>query len=318
MDLSAAINLLSPFLLEHYRSIKARHPGEGRRRWRLRVAETFWGLPVEQKNAYLAAISQNLPSIEAIEDAEFTVDDDPLDDESDDAPGLGVLIRTDFTNDGAWQAFHTRLQEAEAEFASDAAGEAMGQDNDVAQVSGPSTSSATSSAAMEDDREGDDEDEDEEGIECLSSTPIFHVVNPVDPEARATLASISNLKALRLLNDVGVRRAPAPPQGTKRIKPPNRLVDHDGWQETYAGKTLWIYDAQSNTDQCVRLVSQTGTSMYGTATGDSWRARVSHICELQVNLAMGAMTIDFGGLDRWDYVERARNLEEAIQPLDPQ
>lgn len=49
-------------------------------------------------------------------------------------------------------------------------------------------------------------------------------------------------------------------------------------------------------------------------SGDSWRARVSHICELQVNLAMGALTIDFGGLDRWDYVERARNLEEAVRP----
>ena len=45
------------------------------------------------------------------------------------------------------------------------------------------------------------------------------------------------------------------------------------------------------------------------------RARVSHICGLQVNLAAGAMTIDFGGLDRWDYSERARNLEEAVRPV---
>ena len=48
---------------------------------------------------------------------------------------------------------------------------------------------------------------------------------------------------------------------------------------------------------------------------DSWRARVSHICELQVNLASGAMTIDFGGLDRWDYPERVRNMQEAEQPI---
>lgn len=46
-------------------------------------------------------------------------------------------------------------------------------------------------------------------------------------------------------------------------------------------------------------------------SADSWRARVSHICELQVNLASGAMTIDFGGMDRWDYPERVRNMEEA-------
>ena len=50
-------------------------------------------------------------------------------------------------------------------------------------------------------------------------------------------------------------------------------------------------------------------------SGDSWRARVSHICELQVNLAAGAMTIDFGGMDRWDGAERARNLEEAVRPV---
>lgn len=50
-------------------------------------------------------------------------------------------------------------------------------------------------------------------------------------------------------------------------------------------------------------------------SADSWRARVSHICELQVNLASGAMTIDFGGMDRWDYEERVCNLEEAVRPL---
>ena len=50
-------------------------------------------------------------------------------------------------------------------------------------------------------------------------------------------------------------------------------------------------------------------------SADSWRARVSHICELQVNLASGAMTIDFGGMDRWDYPERVRNMQEAEQPV---
>jgi hypothetical protein len=30
---------------------------------------------------------------------------------------------------------------------------------------------------------------------------------------------------------------------------------------------------------------------------------------------MGAMRIDFGGLDRWDYLERQRNLLEAEVPL---
>lgn len=48
-------------------------------------------------------------------------------------------------------------------------------------------------------------------------------------------------------------------------------------------------------------------------SADSWRARVSHICELQVNLASGAMSIDFGGMDRWDYPERVRSMAEAEQ-----
>jgi hypothetical protein len=55
--------------------------------------------------------------------------------------------------------------------------------------------------------------------------------------------------------------------------------------------------------------------MYGTATGDSWRARVGHICELQVNMASGALKIDFGGLDRWDAGERQRNLREVLVAL---
>ena len=67
------------------------------------------------------------------------------------------------------------------------------------------------------------------------------------------------------INDVDVRPAPTPPTGTKRVKPPNRLVDCHGWQEIYAGKLVWIYDSKSNVDQCVRLVGQQG-AMYGTAS----------------------------------------------------
>jgi len=47
--------------------------------------------------------------------------------------------------------------------------------------------------------------------------------------------------------------------------------------------------------------------------GDSWRTRVSHICELQVSLFSGQIKIDFGGLDRWDFTERQRNMAEAEQ-----
>jgi len=50
-------------------------------------------------------------------------------------------------------------------------------------------------------------------------------------------------------------------------------------------------------------------------SADSWRARVTHISELQVNIYSGVMKIDFGGLDRWDYAERRRNIEEALSSV---
>ncbi|KAI0358397.1 hypothetical protein OH77DRAFT_1420781 [Trametes cingulata] len=305
---------LAPFLMEHYGAIKARFPGEGRRRWRLRVAELFWALSPEQKASYLSLITQNPLSEETIDDADFSTDDDPLDDISDDAPGIGILLRTDYSDEEAWQSFYSKLQEAEAEFSSEAAPE--GTDAQAA-MHGDGPSAAQAAASSSTDAEGDTamvDDDADDTADGDDTSPIFFVIN-ASPAEGGKFAGISNLTALRLLNDVDVRRAPTPPPGTKRIRPPNRLVDHDGWQEVYTGKTVWIYDAKSNQDQCVRLVSQKGASMYGTATADSWRARVSHVCELQVNLASGAMTIDFGGLDRWDYEERARNLNEAVRPV---
>lgn len=38
---------------------------------------------------------------------------------------------------------------------------------------------------------------------------------------------------------------------------------------------------------------------------------MSHICELQFNMSYLGMKVDFGGLDRWDLLERERNLREA-------
>jgi len=222
-----------------------------------------------------------------------------------DAPGLGIVVRTDFSNEEAWQTFYEKLQAAEAEFSSASPDEPM-------EAEGSATGGAS-----KDKNEDVDEDEpagDDVEVDESDTAPIFSVINPTALGEREKLQNISNLTALRLFNDVDIRPAPAPAAGEKRIKPPNRLVDYHGWQEIYNGKMLWIYDAKSNADQCVRLVGQQG-AMYGTATGDSWRARVSHICELQVNLASGAMTIDFGGQDRWDYVERVRNMEEAERPI---
>ncbi|KAJ8469456.1 hypothetical protein ONZ51_g8981 [Trametes cubensis] len=340
---------LAHFLAEHYGAVKTRFPGEGRRKWRLRVAELFWSLSSEQKGAYLASvstleliskegrvdrsrklnldgsypqISQNPLTAESLEDADFNTDEDPSDDISDNAPGIGILLRTDYSDEEAWQAFYAKLQDAESEFASDAAPEGAEADADM---NGEASSAAQGAASSSTDAEGDTamEDEDADADDGDDAAPIFFVIN-APPAERAKFAGISNLAALRLLNDVDMRRAPAPPAGTKRVRPPNRLVDHDGWQEVYSGKTVWIYDAKSNQDHgpifaAITLGLGSSAESRGSpvciSSADSWRARVSHICELQVNLASGAMSIDFGGLDRWDYEERVRNLEEAVKPV---
>jgi len=152
-------------------------------------------------------------------------------------------------------------------------------------------------------------EEDEAESDSGSENTANHIIKVI-PNLSDIFNGISNLTALRLLNDVGIRLAPSPPAGASRIRPSNRLIDKGGLQEIYTGQTIWIYDGQSNTDESVRLVSQEG-DVYGTATGDSWRARISHVPELQFNMSYYHMKIDFGGLDRWDHSERTRNLNEA-------
>ncbi|CAL1707328.1 unnamed protein product [Somion occarium] len=312
---------LTPFLAERYEIVKSRFPGEGRRKWRLRVAEEFWKLSADDKAAY-ATRSVNLNQSES---APYNVDEDPLDFiAGEDAPGLGIVVRADFSNEDAWQTFLTKLQEAEAEFVSEVAihpegteeGDDHGEGDEDQQMNEDEPQASSSSVVNADEEMDEDEDGPSE------SSPIFAIFNPTpNSPLRGLLSSVhsplasqahpTNLNILRLLTDVDIRRVPTPPQGTKRIKPPNRLVDYDQWQEVYKGKGIWVYDERSNVDQCVRVVSLEGSACYGTATADSWRARVSHICELQVNLSSGAMTIDFGGLDRYDYGERVKNMEEA-------
>jgi hypothetical protein len=173
---------------------------------------------------------------------------------------IGILVRTDYTDEDAWQVFHAKLKNAEKDFASEAtsAADKMVEDESPSDAQNQPTQAAGSGMAdaMQEDSSDDNDDED--------LGPIFKIINPQSSEDREQLTSISNLSALRLLNDVDIRLAPAPPASAKRIKPPNRLVDLDGWQEVYGGKMLWIYDAKSNDDQCVRVVNQQG-DMYGTA-----------------------------------------------------
>lgn len=159
-----------------------------------------------------------------------------------------MLIRTDFSDEDAWKAFFTRFKLAEEEMKSNEA------DETSAAAESDSEAATPEDAQMDSDSDSEDEAE------------LITVINPDSTQERDLLSSISNLTALRLLNDVGIRVAPSPPHGTKRTTPSNPLVDYKGWQEVYSGLNIWIYDRKSNTDQCVRVVSQEGDSVYGTAT----------------------------------------------------
>jgi hypothetical protein len=195
-------------------------------------------------------------SPEQLEAADFINDDDPYDEISRDAPELGIIIRTDYSNEDAWNAFCLCLQDGEKEFA----------DARNAAAVDETTKVHTAPAASEprNDSEDQEMDSDQETDSNDEPSRIFRIVN-ASPQERALFTNISNLTALRLLTDVDIRPSPPPSTGSTRLKIPNKLIDYDGWQEIYSGKHLWMYDTKSNSDQCVRLISHSG-EMYGTAT----------------------------------------------------
>ncbi|KAK7035206.1 hypothetical protein VNI00_011973 [Paramarasmius palmivorus] len=265
-------------MYSRYETVKTTHPSAGRRKWHLLLLEQFWASSPSPPAQTTQEVDETLID-------HLTQDEDQFDTILSNVEG-GVVVRTDFSDEGAWKAFCEKLKQAEEEMTGGDRGE---------QASGSNA---------EDD---DDSDDGEEGT-------LVKVINPELPEERAIFEGISNLTALRLLNDVDIRPSPPLPPDTKRVSPSHRLVDHRGWQEIYTGVNVWIYDAKSNTDKSVRLVSQEG-DVYGTATGDSWRAQVSHIYDLQFNMTFTGLKINFGGMDRWDYSERKRNLDEALVPI---
>lgn len=191
-------------------------------------------------------MSSQLTQAEPNDELDFFTDEDLFDTIADDeSPGLGILVRTDYTNEEAWQAFSAKLEEAEQEFTSIEAPEIEKMAEET-----PAGTSENVDVSM------DTED-------STDSHPIITVID-APLETRPLFTNIANIAALRLLNDVDLKRIQIP-TNVKRFKPPNRLVDLDAWQEIYHGKTIWIYDAKSNIDQCARLVRQQ-SDFYGTAT----------------------------------------------------
>jgi hypothetical protein len=131
-------------------------------------------------------------------------------------------VRTEFSDDRAWQAFLARLQAAEDEIAADAVADA----------------DAVMDAPADDSDDSDEDDED-----GGAWPPVFAIVDPPEAARRRVLDGLSNIGALRLLCDAGVRPAPARPAEAKPASP-HRLVDQQGFQEVYDGKGIWIYDAR--------------------------------------------------------------------------
>ncbi|ESK91040.1 hypothetical protein Moror_16345 [Moniliophthora roreri MCA 2997] len=280
---------LAQFFESRYDAVKTSTPSAGRRQWHLLLLEQFWSSsPPPSQTA--RSVDENLV-------VRLTQDEDRFDSILSDVEG-GVIIRTDFSDEEAWKTFCGKLNRAEEEF--------RGSDGGHKQLN-------TDAEGAGDDMEMDD-DESDDSNEGGSEGLLVKVINPELPEERTLFENISNLTALRLLNDVDIRPAPPLPSDTKCVSTPHRLVDHLGWQEVYSGVNIWIYDAKSNSDRSVRLVSQE-SDIYGTATGDSWRAQVSHIYDLQFNITFTGLKINFGGMDRWDYSERKRNLDEALTSI---
>jgi hypothetical protein len=206
-----------------------------------------------------AILTTDHRSIKSDPDQE-TDDDDPCDVITD-GPELGVLVRTDYSDEDAWMVFFTKLQECEKDLAEEAAADPDDMQEDVIPSDNKNTAPPAEDDEMDEDSESDDADDGPGGGE---PTNILKVVNSTSTEGKIALTHISNLTALRLLNEVDIRPV-SPPKGTSPVSPPNRLIDRGGWQEVYEGKSLWIYDEKSNSDQSVRVVSQRG-DVYGTAT----------------------------------------------------
>lgn len=179
-------------------------------------------------------------------------DPDPFDHLTEDSDQLGLIIRTDFSNEEAWSVFWNEIQRSQKDLISDLANVNPNQEP----TSNPEGNYAQKTTDDTDDGESDSSNE---------SPEFLKILNPVEQSDIMRFINMSNITALRLFNDVDIRPAPPRPVGTKPISPPNPLIDLTGWQEIYSGKNLWIYDALSNVDGSARVISQT-SDFYGTAT----------------------------------------------------
>jgi len=314
-------SVFSSYAAARYAKVKMTNPHlQGRRAVQLKIAQEFWD--EVQASATPGMSGLTLPIGNGTE-----IEPDPLDFE-DAANGIvsqrGVVIRTDFSNDVQWLAFMKSLLTAEQE----------GMEELVAATEDPQSKQGGAEGEQEEEESSSDEEEGEEesadvdmeasgtnsNSAAESQSESFIVIDPTayhSPQF-APLAPIlnnaTNLTLLRLFTDVDIIPSLTVPMGSKKLKGASRLIDSHNLCEVYNGRLIWVYDAKSNVDGCVRVVNSRPDS-YGTATGDSWRARASFIWELQLNISANTMQISFGGEDRYDGTERKRNVEQAVMHM---
>ena len=309
----------------------------GRRGAKIQLLSQFWALSQDEKERF-ALMSEDTEShpilIEALEEInQYGGADEERLMQIVNENAVGVIVRSDFSDEESWLSFVETLLAAEKDLTTPTPntheGEIVQGEGGIPIVS----SSVTEQESSEED--SDSEASDDEGDAPESLFALFSP--PLGSPLRTRLTNISNLNALRLLNDADARRIPypqVPQRSNTQSQPVHRLTSLHGFVESYIGPFIWVYDSRSNVDKAVRVVSHCVEGI-GSATfvkpfstrfvessslcftnlfsrGDSWRARVSFVPELQLNLING-MRIDFGGLDKWDPSERQRNFADADQ-----
>ncbi|PAV18555.1 hypothetical protein PNOK_0539700 [Pyrrhoderma noxium] len=291
--------MISPFLAflaANYAQFKHVANDIGRRGAKIQLLSQFWALSQDEKERF-ALMSEDTEShpilIEALEEInQYGGADEESLMQIVNENAVGVIVRSDFSDEESWLSFVETLLAAEKDLTTPTPNTHEGE---IVQGEGgiPIVSN--------------DEGDAPESLFALFSPPLG---SPL----RTRLTNISNLNALRLLNDADARRIPypqVPQRSNTQSQPVHRLTSLHGFVESYIGPFIWVYDSRSNVDKAVRVVSHCVEGV-GSATGDSWRARVSFVPELQLNLING-MRIDFGGLDKWDPSERQRNFADADQ-----
>ncbi|EJD02744.1 uncharacterized protein FOMMEDRAFT_167914 [Fomitiporia mediterranea MF3/22] len=305
------------YLADHYAELRNLATQVGRRKAKLRLLESFWTQPFEEKECN-GRIAEDQASHEILTEALEDIlklggeEEAEIAQFVDEARIAGVVVRTDFSDDTAWTRFCETLMSAEKDLAMPIDEEGAG--TSAADGEGESDESESESESDNEDEEMNAPGDASKATSASEPVSLFAILSPpTSSPLRARLSGISNLAALRLLNDVDAVRSPVPvPKSNSgpSSSAGHRLAGLHGFVEAYTGPLIWVYDARSNTDQAARVVSQCAEGV-GSATGDSWRARASFLPELQLNLISGTMKIDFGGLDRWDNAERLRNMSEA-------